>query len=412
MSEQAGEKTALGDLRVLDLVDEKGAYCTKILADLGADVVKVEPPGGDATRDIPPFYHDIPHRERSLYFWYYNTNKRGITLALETTEGQEIFKRLVKTADIVVETFRPGYLDSLGLGYKALSEINPALIMTSITAFGQTGPYKDYRASDIVGVAMGGMMSTSGYPDGPPVMPYGRQGYHVASNHAAIATLIALFHRDMTEEGQYIDVSMQTTIAQSIEFANMLYLYNKDVLKRQGSRHGSAGIGDPTIGNVLACQDGYFCNFGHAGPFDWMDADGMAGTLKEDPRWMEDPLFRRQPENAHYLDKQQKAWAMLHSRQEITEGCQNMHISWSKCSTLEDLFEDEHLTARNFWVDVEHPELGATFKYPGVPYILTKTPWRLVRRAPLIGEHNTEIYEKELGFTREELSKLSAAGVI
>ncbi len=411
MSERADEKTALGDLRVLDLVDEKGAYCTKIIADLGADVIKIEPPGGDATRDIPPFYHDIPHRERSLYFWQYNSNKRSITLALETTEGQEIFKRLVKTADIVVETFRPDYLDNLSLGYKALSEINPALIMTSITAFGQTGPYKDYKASDIVGAAMGGMMNTCGDPDGPPVMPYGGQGYHTVANHAAIATLIALYYRDMTGQGQHIDVSMQTAIAQSIEFANEFYLYRRWVLKRQGSRHGSAGIGEP-IGNILPCQDGYICSFGHVGPLDWMEADGVAGTLKDDPRWLDDPLFRRTPENIRYLDERHRAWTRLHTKQEITEGCQNMHISWAKCNTLEDLFEDKHLLERGFWIDVEHPELGATFKYPGAPYILQKTPWKMARRAPLIGEHNAEIYEKELGFTKKELSRLGAAGVI
>lgn len=411
MSGQTEEKTALGDLRVLDLADDKGAYCTKILADLGADVVKVEPPGGEPTRDIPPFYCDIPHRERSLYFWQYNSNKRSITLALETTDGQDIFKRLIKKADIVVETFRPGYLDNLELGYETLSEINPALIMTSITAFGQTGPYKDYKASDIVGVAMGGMMNTCGYPDGPPVMPYGRQGYHVAANHAAIATLIALYYRDISGRGQHIDVSMQTAIAQSIEFSNEFYLYCQWVLKRQGSRHGSAGIGEP-IGNVLPCKDGYICTFGHAGPLDWMEADGVVGTLKEDPRWLEDPAFRRIPENIRYLDERQRAWAMLHTRQEITDGCQNMHISWAKCSTLEELFEDEHLLERGFWIDVEHPEVGATFKYPGAPYILQKTPWKMVRRAPLIGEHNAEIYEKELGFSREELSILGAAGVV
>ena len=240
MTEETTEAKALNDLRVLDLADEKGLYCAKIFADMGADVIKVEKPGGDSTRDIPPFYQDIPHRERSLYFWQYNNDKKSITLNLEVTEGQQIFKTLVKTADIIIETYPPGYLDSLNLGYEALKKINPALIITSITPFGQTGPYKDYKASDIVGVAMGGLMSTCGYPDGPPIMPYGGQGYHIVANHAAIATLIALYHKDATGSGQHIDVSMQTAIAQSLEFANIFYLYNKDqVLKRQASRHGS-----------------------------------------------------------------------------------------------------------------------------------------------------------------------------
>ncbi|MDY6843592.1 MAG: CoA transferase [Thermodesulfobacteriota bacterium] len=416
MTEETTEAKALNDLRVLDLADEKGLYCAKIFADMGADVIKVEKPGGDSTRDIPPFYQDIPHRERSLYFWQYNNDKKSITLNLEVTEGQQIFKTLVKTADIIIETYPPGYLDSLNLGYEALKKINPALIITSITPFGQTGPYKDYKASDIVGVAMGGLMSTCGYPDGPPIMPYGGQGYHIVANHAAIATLIALYHKDATGSGQHIDVSMQTAIAQSLEFANIFYLYNKDqVLKRQASRHGSSGIApdpDRIIGSVIPCMDGFVCTFAHLGPLDWMVADGVAGELQDDPRWQEDPLFRRIPENERYVDERQRAFAMLHTKQEITDGCQADHVCWAKCNTLSDLFSDEHLKSRNWFVEIAHPELGATFKYPGAPYLHQKTPWKAHTRAPLIGEHNLEIYHNELGISKEQLTILCAAGVI
>ena len=402
---------ALGDLRVLELANELGLLTGKILADLGADVIKIERPGGDATREMAPFYHDIPHRERSLFFWFYNAHKRAVTLNPETADGRELFKGLVKTADILIETFAPGYMERLGLGYKELSKVNPRLIMTSITPFGQTGPYKDYKASDIVGVAMGGMMATEGYPDGPPIIPYGFQGYHTASNHAAIASLIALYYRDFTGRGQHIDVSMQSALAQSLEFTNIFYLYGVGVLKRRGSRHGSDGMGG-TKQHILPCKDGFICDFGAVGPVEWMKADGVAGTLADDPRWIDDPLFKRQPGNEDYMDARQRDFCLLHTKQEINDGCQAQHVSWAKLNTLEDLFTDPHLISRDFFVDVEHPELGATFRYPGAPYKLRETPGRVGRRAPLIGEHNVDIYQKELGLTPEQLTILGNAGVI
>ena len=160
-----GEASALGGLRILDLADEKGAFCSKLLADMGADVVKVEKPGGEPSRRIGPFLGDIPHPERSLPFWYYNTSKRGITLNLETSKGQKLFKQLVGIVDIIVETSPPGYLEGLGLAYEDLNQLNPRLIMTSITNFGQTGPYRDYHSCDIVASALGGQLYVCGGPD-------------------------------------------------------------------------------------------------------------------------------------------------------------------------------------------------------------------------------------------------------
>ncbi|MBW1710478.1 MAG: CoA transferase [Deltaproteobacteria bacterium] len=410
MGEVVEKNSALSDLIVLDLTDEKGAYCTKIIADMGADVIKIEKPGGDDTRDLPPFANDVEDREKSLSFWHYNTNKRGITLNLEVPKGQEIYKKLAEKADIIVESYPPGYLDKLGLGYQDLSPVNPGLIMTSITPFGQTGPYRDYKSSDMVGCAMGGFMTTHGYPDQPPVILYGDQGFHMASNNAAIATLIALYFRDMTGDGQFIDVSMQAAVAASVEVYNLVYIYQNDVMKRQGTRHATFGPGE--MGNLIPCKDGFICTFGSPGPYDWMEADGVAGKLLEDPRWVDDIEFIREPENQAYLRERQIEFAKFHDKEEIFIGCQNMHVPWAKVNNFEDMFNDPQLRDRGFCVEVEHPELETSFIYPGAPYKHTETPWKITRRAPLIGEHNEEVYTKRLGFSKEELSQLAQKGVI
>ena len=193
MENRISDTTALGDLRVLDLAGPIGLYCTKQLADLGADVIKIEPPAGDPVREIGPFYHDEVDPENSLYWFHFNTSKKSITLNLESAEGVEIMSRLVKTADVLVETYQPGYMDKLGLGYSALKEINPGLIMTSITPFGQTGPYRDFKASDLIGLAMGGFLFICGWEDEPPTRVGGSQAYNMASINACTATLIAVY---------------------------------------------------------------------------------------------------------------------------------------------------------------------------------------------------------------------------
>jgi len=195
------------------LADEKGQFCGKLMADLGADVLKIEPPGGQSTRSVGPFLDDIPHRERSLSFWHYNTSKRGITLNLDSPAGRELFRRLVSRADIVLETYPPGYLPSLGLGYDELSGLNARLIMCSLTPFGQTGPWRDYQTSDLLQLAAGGQMGCCGYdaedvPKAPPIAPGGGNAWHIGSHFAYIAIMAAMCYRDMSGEGQYIDASI------------------------------------------------------------------------------------------------------------------------------------------------------------------------------------------------------------
>ncbi|MFC2003674.1 CaiB/BaiF CoA transferase family protein, partial [Chloroflexota bacterium] len=231
------EKAALAGVRILDLADEKAAFCSKLLADIGAEVIKVERPGGDTSRLVGPFWGNTPHPEKSLSFWYNNSSKLGITLNLESEEGQQIFRRLAREADAVVETFSPGYLDELGLGYKALSETNPGLIMASVTGLGQSGPHKEYKSCDIVASALGGQMFVCGALDTPPLKPYGQQAYYSASLFTAIGILLALRQRKHSSRGQHIDISLQEAVTATLEHVMIRYFYEGIVSGREGSIH-------------------------------------------------------------------------------------------------------------------------------------------------------------------------------
>jgi hypothetical protein len=228
----------LTGLRILELTDETGQFCGKLLGDLGADIVKIEPPGGERCRRLGPFLDDIPHPERSLPFWYYNTSKRGITLALDTTDGSGLFRRLAATADIVLETFRPGYLASLGLDYEALSRENPRLILCALTPFGQTGPWRDYLSSDLLHMAAGGEMASSGYddadvPNAPPIAPGGGNAWHMGCHYACMAIMAALVYRTLSGRGQNIDVSIHEACSLTTEAQVANYIYRGEVLRRQ-----------------------------------------------------------------------------------------------------------------------------------------------------------------------------------
>ena len=209
MGEEKKAEGMLSPYRVLDLTDEKGLICGKLLGDLGADVIKIERPGGDSARNIGPFYHDEEDPEKSLFWWAFNTSKRGITLDIETAEGQEVFRRLVKSADFVIESFPPGHMDKLGLGYSALEELNPGIIMVSITPFGQTGPYKDYKAPDIVAWALGGVLGQWGDIDRPPIWiaHHSQISLHAAAEAAAgvgeARRWMNRGHRSSTVSGDY-----------------------------------------------------------------------------------------------------------------------------------------------------------------------------------------------------------------
>ena len=274
--------------RILDLADEKGMLCSKLLADLGEDVIKIEKPGGDSSRNIAPFLNDVPHPNRSLSFWYYNTSKRGITLNLETSPGRELCQRLVARADVLVETYPPGYLEKLGLGYSTLCETNPELVMASITNFGQFGPYRDYKSSDIIALALGGAMSVCGDIATSPLKPFGNQAYHTASLFAAIGILLALWNRHSSGKGQHIDISLQECVAATLDHVLVRYFHEQVVAQRQGSLHWSGAF------RIFPAKDGYillslFQQWETL--IEWLDSEGMAEDLKE-AKW-QDPERRR-----------------------------------------------------------------------------------------------------------------------
>ena len=423
--------SALDDIRVLDLTGELGAYCTKLLADLGADVIKIEPPGGDPARNVGPFYHDEAGREKSLPFLNLHTNKRSITLSLDEPNGREVFKKLAPSADIVVESFRPGYLDGLGLGYDGLRVLRADMILASITGFGESGPHAGYLAPDIVGVAMAGIMWLAGDPQDPPNLPYGQQGYLCASIQAAAGIMMALYHRDLTGEGQHVDVSMQEALLIAQETAMQSYDLNKTVRGRMGGR-GGLPITVPGMGPYEA-SDGWIWGYmgapgGAPWPelLKWMEEEGEAEDLMQEPyrstieqlnlRFLSGLMLN--PEEAkpkvpilNHIDEVLQRFFAGKTKWELYEGGQGRRLLIGIVSTPEDLTKNPQLNARGWFQEVEHPDLGETLRYPGPPYRLSATPWRIARRPPLLGEHNAEVLG-ELGYSQEELEALAASGAV
>ena len=412
---------ALADIRVLDVTQVMaGPYCAMLLCDMGADVIKVEPPGVQGTREVGPFLDDEAGPERSLYFWHYNTSKRGITLDITKPEGQEVFRKLAATAGLVLESFPAGYLPSLGLGYDSLSAENPGLIMCSVTPFGQDGPWRDYQTSDLLHLAAGGQMASSGYdvedvPDAPPIAPGGGNAWHIASHYSYIAIMGALYHRDFTGEGQYIDVSVHEACSLTTEGAIAIYLSTGEVVRRHTGRHASA---DMSPGIQHATNDGGYINTTRSGSnltparvkilATWMDGYGLAQDLLEEK--YQDPAVVEES-GQHFADVLKNFFANM-PLVEAYEGGQELNFPWGAVRTMGEIVGDPHLEDREFFVSVEHPELGREFTYPGPAAIYNASPWRISRRAPLIGEHNDEILGGELGFSKSDLEALKKLDAI
>jgi crotonobetainyl-CoA:carnitine CoA-transferase CaiB-like acyl-CoA transferase len=406
--------------RVLDLAGEEGLFCGKILGDLGADVIKIEPVGGDPARRVGPFFHDELDPEKSLFWFAYNTSKRGITLNIETKDGQEIFKRLVKTSDFVIESFHPGYLDKLGLGYSALEKINPKLILVSITPFGQTGPYKDWKAPDIVAWGIGGNMASFGESDRPPYrIGYHSQSYLCAGADAAIGALMALADRNNTGAGQLVDVSIQEAVVQNTEHITAGWDLRKANRSRSGADGSALGVAQKMT-RLWPCKDGYVSWFFWGGVMSvrtnvplvkWMESEGMSDEYLSNYNWENFGNGTTQDE-IDRLEAPVAKFFLAHTKKELFEGALRTNTQVYPVSTAADVMADEQLAARKFWVQVDHPELGTKITYPGPFAVSNEAPPEVKRRAPLIGEHNLEIYEGELGFSRQEIIAMAEGGVI
>ncbi|NQT72380.1 MAG: CoA transferase [Chloroflexi bacterium] len=412
--------------RILDLTDEKGIFAGKVLGDFGADVIKIEKPGGDPARKIGPFYKDIEDPEKSLFWFAANTSKRGITLDIETPEGQEIFKKLAKTADIVIESFKPGYMDSIGLGYCELKEIKPDIILTSITGFGQTGPYAQYETTDLIGTAMGGLARILGDLGTAPIrMGYVSQAHFHAGIQGALGSVMAYYHRELTGEGQQVDVSMQDAV--SLTLMNAVEIFELLGANLVGMGQFFISVRPEPVGILFTrminpCKDGSVLYMFGGGAFGgtvdsskelvkWANEEGKVLELKDFDFATQWDASNMTQEECDYYHGFMQEFVKNKTKAELYERAVKNRIMLAPCNTVEDVTNDAQLKARGFWEEVEHPELDTTITYPGAPLKMEDTPWKIQRRAPLIGEHNQEIYES-LGFSAEEIEHLKTNGIV
>lgn len=395
---------ALEGIQVLDLADEKASFASKLLWELGAEVVKIEKPSGDPSRRIGPFWGDSRHPERSLFFFYHNTGKMSITLNLEHKAGREIFLRLIEKADGIIETFPPGYLPGLGLDFDALQKKNPKIILASVTGFGQDGPRNNYKSCDLIAAAYGGQMHVSGSTTTPPLKPFGEQSYYTASLYAAVAILLALRKRKKTGKGEHIDISLQEVVVSTLEHVMIRYFYDRLIAQRQGSLYWNSSF------CILPCKDGHILLttfFQWETLVEWLDREGMAADLKEE-KYRQDE-YRRQ-HFPHVLEILEH-WTKKHTTAELFELGQTMRFPWAPVQSLGEVLGNVHLQAREFFRGVNHPELGRSIPYPGAPYKSRELSNPLMR-APRVGEHNGKIYQEELGLSSVDIEELAEMGAI
>jgi crotonobetainyl-CoA:carnitine CoA-transferase CaiB-like acyl-CoA transferase len=389
----------LHGLRVLDLADEKAGFCTRLLADMGARVIKVEKPGGAASRNTGPFLKDSCFSKTGIPFIYNNTNKLGITLDLEHEEGRSIFLKLVPGTDVVVETFAPGELEGMGLGFEALNALYPKLILASVTGFGRNGPRRSYKADDLVACAYGGQMYACGSPAKPPLKSFGDQSYNAASLFAATAILLALRNRAKTGAGEHLDISLQASVTATLEHVMARYFSEGIIFRRQGSRHWNEGF------VVLPCRDGFI----HATLFqkwetlvEWLATEGMAEDLA-DEKWLDEDFRRQHLERViAVLEK----WTTNHTVDEIFELAQLMRFPWAPVRSPHEVVNCPQLKARDFFVEQEGPGSGEPVIYPGAPFRTSANINARIDPAPQPGEHNEMIYRQELGLSEKTLRRL------
>lgn len=398
---------ALDGLKVIECGNlAAAAYAAKLMADLGADVVKVEEPGrGDLARYRGPFAGGQPHPEKSGLYLYLNCNKQGITLNLRHPRGQELLRRLAADADVLFHNYPPREAAALGLTYENLSQANPGLVMASISPFGGSGPYQDYKAYEINTASAGGwtwINGWPGHPEMPPLKPFGLQTEYQAGLAAAVASMGAILWRLRSGRGQHIDVSAQETIASLLEMTFTFWPYMEIPAVRWGQRPIH-----PV--DFFECRDGWIfvlCIEEHQ----WKSLVEMMGN----PEWAGWEVFADRLQRAANYDALRPflaEWVSQWTVDELYRAAQERRIPFAPASTMADLLNSEHLKARGFFVELAHPQAG-TFKYPGAPYKLSETPWEIRSPAPTLGQHNESVFCDRLGLSREELRGLQAEGVV
>ena len=414
-------KGLLDGVRVVDLTHYfSGPYCTKLLATLGAEVIKIERLGsGDPMRSLGPFAsalmpnsaagqgqrstHD-EREENGAWFLYLNTSKKSLTLDLKSAEGKRVLRDLVASSQILVENFAPGVMDTLGLGYDGLRAVNPELVMTSISNYGQTGPRRDWKAAEINLYAAGGLMNITGEPDYEPLKEGAPLSQLGAGQNAFVASMVGLIHAEDSGEGQHIDISIAEYATNILENAMMQYSYSGQEYTRVGNRgYGRAAWG------IYPCQDGYVGII--AGPDQrWPEvAEIMEREELSDPRFAS--RYGRLV-HADEVDALMLPWLLDHDKVDVFKAGQEHGLAFTFVATMEDLLEMEQLTARDYFVELDHPVTGP-LQYPGSPISpATRSDAWVYRRAPLLGEHTNEILEYRLGYSTDQIMRLRDQGVI
>ncbi len=400
---------ALEGIRILDLTRIlAGPYCSMLFADLGAEVIKIEPPEGEMIRDNPPLVKEGeggPHdRSRSGYFLSLNRNKYGITLNLKHPRAISIFKDLVKIGDVVLENYAPGVMKRLGIDYPVLKEINPRIVMCSISGFGQWGPSSGKLAFDIVAQAMSGLMSVTGHPDSPPTKVGTSIGDINAAVHAAFTIMAALWHREKSGVGQYIDVSMQEAMVSIMEGAVVRWTIGKELLTPIGSHNTNES---PMA--AYRCKDGYII-IGTVGNEHW---ERFCRAIRK-PEWAADPNYATKGQRwakKYILQQEIEKITTRYTVKEVGEMMDRERVANSPILNIQQVVEDPHLNERGYFVEVEHPVIGKA-KIPGIPFKLSETPGEVKSPSPLVGEHNEFILGKYLGINSAEIRRLKEEGVI
>ncbi|MBT6682693.1 MAG: CoA transferase [Chloroflexi bacterium] len=402
--------SALSELTVLDLSQHvAGAYTGKLLAAFGAEVIKVEPPGeGDVARKVGPFPDNEVDPEASALYLYLNTGKQGLTLDISSDEGASVLKELVAQADVLVENFVPGTMESMDLDYSTLSAINPRLVMASISNFGQTGPYRNYRADTMVEMALSGQMYVNGHPDREPLSSTGYQPSYQAALYAYSGIVAALLARDRDGTGQHVDISIQEAMASEHQFTLNGFTATGRIRMRAGNRYGSV---HPTT--ILPCKASNgrpgLVSLGISDPTQYVLFLQLLdmSELLDDPRFANPTLCANNHEEFNALVN---PWFMDHTAEEIVHALQDNRIPAAFVNEVNEVLEDPQYEYRGFWKEIDHPTAG-TNRYAGLPYHLTEAP-PVYERANLLGEHTDEVLTGKLGYDADRLAKLREDGVI
>jgi benzylsuccinate CoA-transferase BbsE subunit len=416
------EETLLGPYRVLDLSGGGCLLCGKLFGDLGADVIVVESPGGSPSRNVGPFFGDEPDKEKSLFWYSYSNNKRGVTINLDMAEGRELFVKLAGASDFIIESFAVGYLEKLGISYSDLSRVNPRLIWVSITPYGRKGPKSWYKGCDLTSIAASGYMWVCGEADRAPVWISYPQASLNAALDAFAGAMFANWHRARSGDGQQVDVSIQECSMRLMQNINPLWELEGIVYKRSGNAY-------PTSSGVRRrlhwkCRDGYVCTFFGGGSGEmllrqdretvkWMNEKGMAPEWLQKFDWVND--YSADVVGQETVDRVEGVIGKFFSTmtmEEIFSEALKRKLPLAPVYSAKDICEEQQLQARGFWQKVEHEELGRTLNYVGCPVKMNPAEGRVWRRAPKVGEHNNEVYHELLGISKEKLVLLKQQNVI